>query len=110
MHHEALIGQILDDHYKIVASLGSGGMAMVFKAEQLGLKRFVAIKIMHISPLQDKDSQARLYKMALENLPKRARTIRQAPPPIAQNSSLFPLDTSTRCYETVFPKKHCLNT
>lgn len=64
MHHEALIGQILDDHYKIVASLGSGGMAMVFKAEQLGLKRFVAIKIMHISLLQDKDSQARFEREA----------------------------------------------
>jgi serine/threonine-protein kinase len=34
-------------HYKIISQLGRGGMASVFKAEQAGLGRLVAIKLVH---------------------------------------------------------------
>ncbi|MCC6178578.1 MAG: protein kinase [Chloroflexi bacterium] len=40
-------------HYAIVGQLGRGGMASVFKAEQLGLERPVALKILHASLTAD---------------------------------------------------------
>src|SRR3954469_17537527 len=47
-----VIGQQLG-HYKIVSQLGRGGMASVFKAEQAGLGRLVAIKILQPSLAAD---------------------------------------------------------
>src|SRR3954451_5297326 len=46
---EALVIGMQLGHYKIVSQLGRGGMASVFKAEQLGLNRYVAIKLLHPS-------------------------------------------------------------
>ena len=40
-------------HYKIISQLGRGGMASVFKAEQTGLSRLVAIKILQPSLAAD---------------------------------------------------------
>ncbi|MGE3907914.1 MAG: protein kinase [Chloroflexota bacterium] len=40
-------------HYKILSQLGRGGMASVFKAEQQGLSRLVAIKILQPSLAAD---------------------------------------------------------
>src|SRR5438132_1628306 len=42
---EELIGQILDEKYRIEKQLGQGGMGAVFLATHLGTKRSVAIKV-----------------------------------------------------------------
>ncbi len=45
--HDALVGSTLGGHLKIISCLGSGGMSVVYKAEDLLLQRTVAVKILH---------------------------------------------------------------
>ncbi|MFV8753611.1 serine/threonine-protein kinase [Nannocystaceae bacterium ST9] len=44
---DALVGEVLDERYRIDSLLGQGGMGAVFKATHVGLKREVAIKVLH---------------------------------------------------------------
>ncbi|MFT4299013.1 MAG: Stk1 family PASTA domain-containing Ser/Thr kinase [Aeromicrobium sp.] len=44
---DAMIGQLVDGRYQIVEFIARGGMASVFRAEDLRLDREVALKIMH---------------------------------------------------------------
>ncbi|MCB0209684.1 MAG: serine/threonine protein kinase [Anaerolineae bacterium] len=59
-----LIGKTLGK-YRLVAKLGSGGMAEVYKAYQPGLDRFVAIKVMHEHLSQDPEFVRRFQREAL---------------------------------------------
>jgi len=45
--HLGSLGQIIDGKYELIEPVGQGGMAMVFRAIDLRLKRTVAVKIMH---------------------------------------------------------------
>ncbi|HEX9923746.1 MAG TPA: protein kinase, partial [Anaerolineae bacterium] len=50
-----LTGKILDRRYRVVAKLGRGGMAEVYKADQPSLGRYVAIKVLHSHLIDDED-------------------------------------------------------
>ncbi|MCL1912967.1 MAG: Stk1 family PASTA domain-containing Ser/Thr kinase [Eubacteriaceae bacterium] len=41
-----LVGEILEEKYEIIELIGQGGMAMVYKAKDIRLNRFVAIKVL----------------------------------------------------------------
>lgn len=48
-----LIGVVLDGRYKILRTIGSGGMGTVFEAENLQLRRLVAVKVVSRPDSQD---------------------------------------------------------
>jgi serine/threonine-protein kinase len=44
---DPMIGRVIAERYKVVQVLGEGGIAVVYRAEHLGLGRPVALKILH---------------------------------------------------------------
>src|SRR5215468_6811091 len=59
----SLIGQRLGN-YEIVAALGEGGMATVYRARQLNIKREVAVKVIRPQLAQTKDFIRRFEREA----------------------------------------------
>ena len=42
-----LVGQVLNERYKIISEIGSGGMGKVYKAEFIALNKIQAVKVLH---------------------------------------------------------------
>ena len=61
---EDLCGRTLDD-FRVLRTLGQGGMAKVYLAEQLSLRRQVAMKVMQPEMLLKKDSVERFRSEAM---------------------------------------------
>ena len=57
-------GMIIDDRYRVVSRVGSGGMADVFAVEDLQLGRRVALKVLHERFSQDKEFIERFRREA----------------------------------------------
>jgi len=55
------IGRILDNRYEILELIGTGGMALVYKARCHRLNRLVAIKILKEDLANDEEFQRRFY-------------------------------------------------
>ena len=55
------IGKYLDDRYEILDVLGTGGMAVVYRAYCHGLNRYVAVKILKSELAADQDLRRRFH-------------------------------------------------
>ena len=53
------IGKVLDNRYEILERIGTGGMAVVYKAKDPRLNRLVAVKILKSDLAQDEDFRRR---------------------------------------------------
>jgi len=60
-----LLGMVIDGRYRLDTTIGRGGMGLVYKATHLGMRRQVAVKILHPSLAASPDVRSRFEREAL---------------------------------------------
>jgi serine/threonine protein kinase len=58
------VGDVIDNRYRICGTLGQGGMGQVFRAEHVGIKREVALKLLHHEFRDDEATNERIVREA----------------------------------------------
>jgi len=61
---DSLIGQTLDEKYRIEQRLSAGGMGAVYRARHLSMERPVAIKVLHQQLVEDEAARLRFQREA----------------------------------------------
>ncbi len=61
---DPLLGQTVAGRFRVLARLGTGGMGTVYRAEQTGLDRHVALKVLKRELVSDRDTVARFHREA----------------------------------------------
>ena len=61
---DPLVGQVLDEKYRLDERLGEGGMGTVYRATHLLIDRPVAVKVLHTRFVEDEAAQARFRREA----------------------------------------------
>lgn len=59
----SLVGKVIS-HYKLLERIGEGGMGLVYKAEDLRLGRFVALKLLTRTAISEPEQKARFLREA----------------------------------------------
>ncbi|HEU4611317.1 MAG TPA: protein kinase, partial [Kofleriaceae bacterium] len=60
-----LVGMVVDGRYRLDSTIGRGGMGLVYRATHLGMRRTVAVKILHPSLAASPDVRSRFEREAL---------------------------------------------
>ena len=61
---DTFVGEVVDQRWKIVDELGSGGMGVVYRAERVKLGKLVAIKFLDAHAVKSEDAVARFEREA----------------------------------------------
>jgi serine/threonine protein kinase len=62
---DPLIGTVLGGRFEMVSKIGAGGMGIVYKARQIGMDRWVAVKVLMKEYLTDETAVLRFKREAL---------------------------------------------
>jgi serine/threonine-protein kinase len=64
LQHDPLMGTLMGGRYHIVGRVGTGGMGTVYRAEQRGLGRPVALKVLKADLVSDRETVGRFQREA----------------------------------------------
>src|SRR5688572_22657827 len=62
--NDPLLGRTMAGRFKIIERIGIGGMGTVYRAEQIGLGRQVALKVLKRELVSDRDTVTRFHREA----------------------------------------------